>query len=101
MDDLVSKLNEELAKARSKKRLKDSSAELGKEFEESLSELQRDSRVCKKPKSAAGILHREYIYSGSSIHCKSSAQPKTKASSSRVKITAGSVAGIISVIYSV
>ena len=88
MEDLVSELNEELAKARLQKRLKDSSAELGKQLEESLSKLQRDSRVCKKPKSAAGILHREYVYSGSSIQHKSSAHRRRKASSSRVNITA-------------
>ena len=34
MDDLVSELNEELAKARPKKRLKQSSAEIGKQLEE-------------------------------------------------------------------
>ena len=101
MDTLVSELNEELVKARPKRRSKEASAELGKQLEERLSSLQRDSRVCKKPKSATRILNREYIYSGCSIQPKRSTQTKAKVSSSKVNITAESAAGMISVICSV
>ena len=70
MDDLVSELNEELAKARPKKRSKESSAEIGKQLEEKLSRLQGDSQVYKKSMLAAEVLNRECVYSGCSIQAK-------------------------------
>ena len=50
MNDLLNKPNKEVLKAKPKKLLKDTSAELGKQLEEKLNQLQRDARICKKPK---------------------------------------------------
>ena len=100
MDELVSELNKEVVRARPKRRLKDSSVELGKQLEERLSRLQRDIRICKKPKSTADkprTLNREYIYSGCSIQPRNNST-RTRAKASSSKVTEESVTGLISAI---
>ena len=91
MDDLLNELNEEVAKTKPKKQLKDTSAELGKQLEEKLNRLQRDSCICKKPKLTTDkprTMNREFIYSGSSFQPKSrSTQRRAKTSLSRLKVT--------------
>ena len=97
MDDLVSEVNEEVIKTKPKKRLKDNSAELGKQLNERL----KDARMCKKPKATASTnkprtFNREYIYSGRSIKPKGSGiRTKVKATSSKPNITVESVPGLI------
>ena len=76
MVDLLNELNEEVIKTKPKNQLKDTAAELGKQLEERLNQLQRDARSCKKQKLMIAddrpkTVTREYTYSGSSFRPKS------------------------------
>ena len=101
MDDLLNELNEEVIKTKPKNQLKDTTAELGKQLEERLNQLQRDARSCKKRKLVIAddrpkTVTREYTYSGSSFKPKSiNTQRRVKVDSSRRKEMEESTVGMI------